>query len=438
MSYYDDYNHGNYNNYNYEYQNNGYQGGENYSNYYDNKSSHKSNNIKPPIKLEEALSKSSYPKYTKDFIEEFLKNNYSDKKNAKIFLTDVENEKLFVIEYKLPINFNNKTYDVYILVYLPLLYPNYEPEFYISKKGKIGINPYYIEEKKIDSKELKLNLYNFTPFNAERNNIEEIIDKIKIEFKENFPIYIRNKYDFIEIKYGEKCILDKSLSNEIIIEKKYIYKNNNNKVYDINSINDDYKEEFNNIKINDNANNKINFIKNKEFNDETFLEFIRKQAKDRLREKYVNFQEKFKVEENNKELKNMDNSLKIDLKNVKLNSGVIPMKKEMDKLITIKEKLSNVENQLIQANEAIIKKNKNKSIFDKCNELIKIKNEKDMEYIVMKKAIEDYLTFLKKGFEKKIVSFEDLLKQTRLLSREIFSIEYLRKKEKKLINGKSY
>ena len=417
MSYYDDYNHGNYNNYNYEYQNNGYQGGENYSNYYDNKSSHKSNNIKPPIKLEEALSKSSYPKYTKDFVEEFLKNNYSDKKNAKVFLTKVENEKLFVIEYKLPINLGDKTYDVYILVYLPLLYPNYEPEFYISKKGKIGINPYYIEEKKIDSKELKLNLYNFISFDAERNNIEEIINKIKIEFNENFPIYNRNKYDFIEIKYGEKCYLDKSLSNEIIIEKKYIYKNNNNKVYDINSINDDYK---------------------KEFNDETFLEFIRKQSKDRLREKYMNFHEKFKVEENNKELKNMDNSLKIDLNNVKLNSGVIPMKKEMDKLIAIKEKLSNVENQLIQANEAIIKKNKNKNIFDKCNELIKIKNEKDMEYIVKKKAIEDYLTFLKKGFEKKIVSFEDLLKQTRLFSREIFSIEYLRKKEKKLRNGKSY
>jgi hypothetical protein len=210
MSYYDDYNNGNYNNYNYEYQNNGYQGGQNYSNYYDNKSSYKSSNIQPPIKLEEALSKSSYPKYTKDFVEEFLINNYSDKKNAKVFLTKVENEKLFVIEYKLPINLRDKTYDVYILVYLPLLYPNYEPEFYISKKGKIGINPYYIEEKKIDSKELKLNLYNFISFDAERNNIEEIINKIKIEFNENFPIYNRNKYDFIEIKYGEKCYLDKS------------------------------------------------------------------------------------------------------------------------------------------------------------------------------------------------------------------------------------
>lgn len=438
MFYYNDYyNYGNY--YNYDnnssyYQNKGYQMNENYSNYYNNNSNYKPSKKKPKIKLEEALSKSSYPKYTKDFIEEFLINNYSDKINAKVFLTEVKNEKLFVIEYKLQIDFSKKIYDVYILVYLPPLYPNYEPEFYISKRGKIGISNYYQIEKKIDPKDLRLNLYYFTPFIAERNNIEEIIDKIKQQFNKEFPMY-KNNYENGYEKYSEKCYLDKNLSNEIIIEKKYNNKNNINKKYDINSINDDYIEENNNIKINnyDKNNNKINFSNNnKEFNDETFLEFIRNQTKDKVREKFMNFEERFKVEENNKELSKMNISVKTDLNNIKFNSTDINMKKEMEKLIALKEKLNNVEKQLIQANEAIKKNNKNKTIFEKCNELIKIKNEKDMEYVVMQKTIEDYLVFLKKGFEKKIVSFEDMLRQTRLLSREIFNIKYLRKKEKQL------
>ena len=36
-----------------------------------------------------------------------------------------------------------------------------------------------------------------------------------------------------------------------------------------------------------------------------------------------------------------------------------------------------------------------------------------------------------KGYEKKLVSFNDMVNQTRELSREIFSIDYLRTQRKK-------
>ena len=42
----------------------------------------------------------------------------------------------------------------------------------------------------------------------------------------------------------------------------------------------------------------------------------------------------------------------------------------------------------------------------------------------MKKTLEDYLIFLKKGFEKKVLSFEDMITKTRSFSRELFNINY--------------
>ena len=110
----------------------------------------------------------------------------------------------------------------------------------------------------------------------------------------------------------------------------------------------------------------------------------------------------------------------------------------MEKLNNIQKKLNLMENRLIQEN-FIIKKNNEKIIFDKCNELIKIKNEKILEYNVKLKALEDYLVYLKKAYEKKRVSFKDMVQQTRLLSREIFNIEYLCKKEiRKKYQKKNY
>ena len=48
----------------------------------------------------------------------------------------------------------------------------------------------------------------------------------------------------------------------------------------------------------------------------------------------------------------------------------------------------------------------------------------------MKKAIEDYLSFLRKGFEKKKVSMQECIKQTRELSSKLFHINFLMNKRK--------
>ncbi len=60
-----------------------------------------------------------------------------------------------------------------------------------------------------------------------------------------------------------------------------------------------------------------------------------------------------------------------------------------------------------------------------------IANKKDLDYLIRIKVMEDYLVYLKKGYEKKIVGFDDMLNLTRSFSREIFNLNYMRSKLKK-------
>ena len=105
------------------------------------------------------------------------------------------------------------------------------------------------------------------------------------------------------------------------------------------------------------------------------------------------------------------------------------MKQELEKLKKIKEQLEQIERNL--QNECNQMNSQNRTAFDKCESIIKIKDGKDMEYAVMEKTIEDYLVYLRKGYEKKAINFYDTVNQTRMLSRELFSILYLRSQKKK-------
>ena len=419
---------------NYGYNNNYYKGPHNNARNYSNNSQYNqkrqninnrfnyNDNISIPntLKIEEALSKSSYPKYIKSFMKDFLIKNYSANNEAKVYLTLVNNENLFVIEYSLPIDLNGKIYKVNVLVYFPALYPNYEPEFYLSKNGRIGISKVY--EKKINSKDLKIKIDSFIPFNPIENNVEEIINKLKIEFNKDFPIFRLDNDLNIPEPFG-KCILDRQNSYEILIEnenqKSYNFSYNKNfQLYEDNNFNNNKNNQKNNYYINNKG----------DFDDKSLIDFMRNQVKDTLRAKYMDFNEKYNLRKNYNELKTLNNSVQKKIEKNKSNPDGNQLEKEMGKLKKIKNKLNLIEKQLIQENKRT--KNKSKSVLDKCDEYIKIKNERYLELTVMKKTIEDYLVYLRKGYEKKIVSFQDMIDKTRILSREIFNIDYLRKQIK--------
>lgn len=336
-----------------------------------------------PLDLNEALSKSSYPKHLQDFLKNFIIDEYFGNKDAKVYFQSLSDEKLFVVEYQLPINFNKKIYKVNIFMYIPKLFPNYPPEFYIEKKCNTGLNDSY--ENEIDKSTFKINIDKICRYNPEKNNVGEIINILKSRFNKTFPIYKDSKNTSIYEIY-DKNNLDKSKVNEIKITSD-------------------------------------------KFNDEQLLKFMRKQTKDILWAKFDDYKQKYKIEQNYYFLKNFNESSKKDSQSSSFIEGD-PLNQQLESLKRIKQNLNQIENGLnieIQNMES-----KERGPFEICEDFVKIKDEKDLEYVVMKKTIEDYLVYLKKGYEKKLVSFDDMVNQTRSLSREIFSIDYLRKQRKNL------
>jgi hypothetical protein len=300
----------------------------------------------------------------------------------------------------------------------------------------LGLNKFYYG--KITEPDFKINLDSFLKFDPNTNNIGDIIDNLVINFTQEFPIY-KDNTNVNNFKNSGKCYLEKSKSSKVIIPKKpldyysdiranrpnpnsnnnYNYNNNNR---NNNGLNKSYNK-YDNVKT-----EKFNDNKD-EFTDKTFLDFIRKQAKDIVQYNYMEFKEKHNFEENKRKLNTLKEGINQRLNDESIYGKNDQLKSRLQTLKNIKGKLELIENNINQEiNE--LKNNDNKSFFDKFEENVNVKNQKDLEYLAKIKEMEDYLVYLKKGYERKIVSFEDMLNVTRGISREIFNLNYMRNKIK--------
>ena len=282
------------------------------------------------IGIDDALSQSSYFTYYRSFIRELIQDNYYEHKEAKVYFIDNNDENIFVIYYKLMIPLKDKYYKVNILVYLPKEYPSEKPTFYIHKHPNIGVSNSYTGL--IDFDTLQIFVEKLFKFNDKRNNIEEIIQALKKKFIEEFPIY-KEKQNTFGFELVEKCTIDWSRVKQVklVCEK---------------------------------------------FNDETFLKFMKKQTKDKMKEIYFLFSENFKdIKKDSQNLKNLKNILNDKMINKNSQINVEKLKEEKKRLIKIKDQLNDIEGNINdEINE--MKENNNKSILEKTNEFIRINNEK--------------------------------------------------------------
>ena len=362
-----------------------------YNNYANNHANNNTNNYSndnykniesfQPLVLDLALEKSCYSSYNRDYIRNFLLEHYDNQNEAKVYLLAKEPKKTFAIEYTLSITLVNKPYKITLFVHIPELYPDYDLEFYLLKKPTIGLSDNYKNEK-IDENTFKLNLNRFGIYDPKKTSIEEIINIIKNTFNKDFPIYSK-----------------KGVKDPEIFDK-----------YNIN------KKEVNEI-----------IIKSDKFTDDKFLKFMKKQVKDILKAEFEKYQSKCNINKNYQDLVTLNNTSKMKSgSSSNLNSN--PMYKYVDQLNEIKQKLNQSEDSIKSEIQNL--NSSNKSCFEKIDQLITIKDEKYMEYAIKKKIIEDYLIYLKKGYEKKIINFNDMINLTRTLTREVFSIDYLMSQRK--------
>ena len=170
------------------------------------------------LKLEDALDLSSYPKDNLNFIKNFLQMNYSNNDMANVFLTLENNELIFLIKYFLKIKLFNKYYAVSLLVYIPTLFPNHPPEFFIEKKLGVHINKWYTNNQFI-SNNFKININYFKDFDPFEIDMGKIINSIIDNFNIRFPIY-QNKNDINDsLDNLGKCVFEGKKVTRIIILK---------------------------------------------------------------------------------------------------------------------------------------------------------------------------------------------------------------------------
>ena len=151
----------------------------------------------PKLKIREAINLTNYRlNIRKDFIN-FLESTYGGGKHRLyLFSRNESAPKIFLLQMQVPVKFNNKTYDVSILVYFPLDFPNIEPEVYIEKLKKIKINPnclFYIEQDT-----LKINYSCFFKWEPSIESFRNLMAELYNQFNMAFPVFNSNdKYEDI-------------------------------------------------------------------------------------------------------------------------------------------------------------------------------------------------------------------------------------------------
>ena len=248
------------------------------------------------LNIKDAINLSNYPlSIRRDFVE-FLENTYgSQKHKLYLFSRNETAPKIFLFQMQIPAKFNNQSYDISLLVYFPLNFPEIEPEIFFEKIGKVKINPnctFYIDEDT-----LKINYSLFFSWEKSLDSFKSLIAELYNQFNIAFPVFnLSDKHNFETDKGNDQsdCVLKKNLCKEIELIKpskaqnknlpnapNNIYKNNinnnnnpnnyNNYNKDMNNIMNNMNNEMNNMNLNNNNknnNNKVNIYGRKMNNND--------------------------------------------------------------------------------------------------------------------------------------------------------------------------
>ena len=407
-----------------------------------------SNNQK--LKLREAINLTNYQlNIRKDFIK-FLELTYgSQKHRLYLFSRSESTPKIFLLQLQIPVKFNNKTYDISLLVYFPLDFPNVEPEIYVEKVGKIRINPncsFYIDEET-----LKINYGCFYQWQSSFESFRNLIAELYNQFNIAFPVFNdSNKLEDINEIQGD-CYLKKNLCKEVELINPIVEKSKNK-----NSINDVQKG-MNELNLNNNQiktniygkpmndiNNKPN--NNNNINNNNYNPNINMNKNNHGQDNQVinnpYIVKNVPVFDENKSKQSLIKLLQKELY-PKINNAIQPITSTYIKLEKIKEnihqKLRDIEK--VERKEDNIRQTLNslhkeldfnmpeQKEFERpdmknLDTALIISNKDYYDKLAKEKVIEEYILIVKKNYEKQNIDFNTALNLIRVNSRNIFFIKY--------------
>ena len=385
-----------------------------------------------------AISLCNYPPNVTDYLITSINQimNYPYVKSQPQYkIKTINNEKIIAIRIPLDVPFNNKNYDVPIVVFFPNLIPLEPPKIFIEVSKGSAINP---KIKDIEIKTRKI----ITPIlrTWEQNtSFINILNEIRNSFSNTFPIYKIKKSSQTNTEYNRS-----KTSNTININNNAVFNimnnniNNNNNTGDpfanIASIfTDNFMSNNNNANINAFNNNKNNFNDNKNVllgKEHIVKNILEEEVFDKISSKLIS--EYKKLNQQNKTLNNYKNQFRNE--NEKMEKYFVKKKEIENKCVKDLYHLNLEIKKYIEYNK---KKETNKITEENCLDFIKVESPEMIKSIANEINNEELIIMIKKGFEKKVINFKDAILATREPSRNLFVNKMVT--EKKLKNmGKYY
>ena len=400
------------------------------------------------LKIREAINLTNYKlNIRKDFIN-FLESTYGSQKHRLYLFSRLESApKIFLLQLQVPVKFNNKTYDISLLVYFPLDFPNIEPEIYLEKFKKLKVNPncsFYI-----DQDTLQINYSCFFKWESSFESFRNLMTELYNQFNIAFPVFNTNdKYEDINEIQGD-CYLKKNLCKEVelinpIVEKNKINNNIDNIDKAMNEMNlkDNNDKNINNKPIKKNIYGKpmenIDTNQNKKNNNNNNINNIISKENNLVNP----YQNKPPVFEEQKSKQALIKLLQKDLY-PKINNAIQPITSTFIKLEKIKENIHQKINEieLVERKEDNIRqvlnnlhkeldftipepKELEKPDVTNLDSAVIISNKDYYMKLAMEKVIEEYILIVKKNYEKQNIDFNTALNLIRTNSRNIFFLKY--------------
>ena len=392
-----------------------------------------SNNFQK-LKLREAINLTNYHlNIRKDFIS-FLESTYGSQKHRLYLFSRSETApKIFLLQLQIPVKFNNKSYDISLLVYFPLDFPNIEPEIYLEKVGKVKVNPnclFYIDEES-----LKINYSCFYQWNHSFESFKNLINELYDKFNMAFPVFNTNdKYEDINEVQGD-CFLKKNLCREVELLNPIVERNKNN----TNNI----QKGMNEMNLNDNNKNippKKNAYGNPMENADNNQKNNNNLAENRFSNPYQIKNEPIFDEQKSKQalIKLLQRDLYYKINNAiqpitstyikleKIKDNIHLKLKDIEKVESKEDNIRQVLNNLYKELDFNISEPKEFERPDVSNldTAVIVSNKDYYMKLAREKTIEEYILIVKKNYEKRNIDFNTALNLIRTNTRNIFFLKY--------------
>ena len=427
-----------------------------------------------------AISSCGYPPNVTDqligLISQVMSYPYV-KSPSEYKIKTINQEKMIAVRCPMEIPYNKKNYEVPIVIFFSKFIPIQPPRIYLEVAKGSAINP---KIKDVDIQTRKIMVPSLLSWNSS-SNIIVILNEIKASFSKIFPIYKIKKNSLNEADYSRPTlnITNNNINESIqtantininnnavfnfvshnnmndmsstvnntspnndpfaniasIFTENFISNNNNNAGFNFAFNNSSGFQTINNtnqnININSNNNMNNNFNPNIFYqNGKAIKNILVDAVLDKISSKLI--VEYKKLNQQNKTLNNYKNQYKYT--NDKMEK-YISKKQEITSECT--KNLFHLNNDIKKYNEYIQKKKDDKITDQNCLEYIKVESPQVIRAIANEINYEELIILIKKGFEKKKITFEEAILSTRNAARDLFVSKIIRQKGLKMI-GKFY